>query len=421
MARQRIGALAVAALLFAGGGLTACSSASEEPEGSVEIVWSQSKPEVVDYFNTVIDEFEAANPGITVKQVYDGDQATTLAADAARNTLPDVISGNQSQALAEIVRGGLAADLSDLDAAKAVSPSALTMLQETVANVDGQVNSLPFALSASGVLYNIDLFEQAGVSVPTTWGELIAAAEKLQAAGITPLQGTYVDAWTASIPFNGIGATLLPDEFWTSVNDGSISDEQAFVEWMDPVAQKLLELYSFASPAATSTDYSAGNAAFANGEAAMYVQGPWIKPVLTEANPDLNYGVFPLPASDDLAEVQIPALSDITFLAAANGKNVDAARTFINYMVNEERIDAYIASQGGAFSPISGADTTTEDPSIAGLAELMGQEKYVVQPGVRFPAAVPYQPALQQLLLSGDAGAFSSTLWADWSRSLGRS
>ena len=48
-----------------------------------------------------------------------------------------------------------------------------------------EINGLPMANNASGVLYNPELFARYGVSVPQTWDELIAA-ETFKANGVAP-------------------------------------------------------------------------------------------------------------------------------------------------------------------------------------------------------------------------------------------
>lgn len=54
---------------------------------------------------------------------------------------------------------------------------------------DGILYQLPLALNVSGMIVNNTLLEKEGISVPTNNEELLAACEKLKAAGYVPLQG----------------------------------------------------------------------------------------------------------------------------------------------------------------------------------------------------------------------------------------
>lgn len=46
-----------------------------------------------------------------------------------------------------------------------------------------ELNGLPFSSNASGVIYNKAMFAEAGVTVPTTWDEFMAVAQKFKDSG----------------------------------------------------------------------------------------------------------------------------------------------------------------------------------------------------------------------------------------------
>lgn len=50
---------------------------------------------------------------------------------------------------------------------------------------DGKIMAVPTNFAAACVYYNTEMFADAGVEVPTTYDELIAACQKLQDAGYT--------------------------------------------------------------------------------------------------------------------------------------------------------------------------------------------------------------------------------------------
>ncbi len=50
-----------------------------------------------------------------------------------------------------------------------------------------------------GVLYNKAIYEDLGLSVPTTWDEFAANNEAILAAGIAPVGQTYTDTWTSQL------------------------------------------------------------------------------------------------------------------------------------------------------------------------------------------------------------------------------
>ncbi len=46
------------------------------------------------------------------------------------------------------------------------------------------------------MIYNKEIFAKYGIEVPKTWDELIAACDKLKAAGVAPFYATLKDNWT---------------------------------------------------------------------------------------------------------------------------------------------------------------------------------------------------------------------------------
>ena len=63
-----------------------------------------------------------------------------------------------------------------------------------------EVYGAPYGSSmGGGVLYNIPVYEELGLEIPTTWDEFMANNEKIKAAGITPVEQTFADTWTSQL------------------------------------------------------------------------------------------------------------------------------------------------------------------------------------------------------------------------------
>ncbi|MCL2248605.1 MAG: ABC transporter substrate-binding protein [Oscillospiraceae bacterium] len=70
---------------------------------------------------------------------------------------------------------------------------------ETV-TFDGRVVGIPGRTSmGGGWLYNIAVYEELGLEIPTTWDELVANNEIILASGRTPVIASYRDSWTAQL------------------------------------------------------------------------------------------------------------------------------------------------------------------------------------------------------------------------------
>ena len=129
----------------------------------------------------------------------------------------------------------------------------------------------------------------------------------------------------------------------------------------------MLELSQYVNPDASSRTYGDGNTAMANGEAAMYLQGPWAFGEIAKAAPDLELGMFPLPVTDDPDDLKARINMDLAAWIPEASKHKEAARAFLEYLYQPEVIQAYNESQLG-FPPTKDAPPVS-DERIAGLQE----------------------------------------------------
>ena len=69
--------------------------------------------------------------------------------------------------------------------------------------VDGQTMAIAALFNTQHLMYREDIFNDLGLSVPTTWDEVFAAAEAIQAADVVdyPLGGYYMAGWNLGFVF----------------------------------------------------------------------------------------------------------------------------------------------------------------------------------------------------------------------------
>jgi len=71
---------------------------------------------------------------------------------------------------------------------------------KSVVMANGDVYGAPQApAQGGGILYNIPIYEELGLSVPKTWDEFMANNEKIKAAGKVAVIQTYGDTWTSQL------------------------------------------------------------------------------------------------------------------------------------------------------------------------------------------------------------------------------
>lgn len=124
---------------------------------------------------------------------------------------------NHGRQAEELIEAGLLRDITDIAEAEGwkdiVNPS--TLLDSCT--VDGRIYCAPVNIHSWQWLWlSHTAYKEAGIDVPANWDEFVAAAPKLEAAGILPM-AIGQQGWQQSGLFNVLMAALVPNEIFMSV------------------------------------------------------------------------------------------------------------------------------------------------------------------------------------------------------------
>lgn len=388
--------------------LSACGDDGSAEDGVVMLEFFQFKPEAIAAFDAVIERFEAEHQDIRVRQNHVPDAETSLRTRLVRGDVPDVMALGGNATFGELARAGVLYDFAGEPVLDGVNPAFVDILRDLGAASEGAVHGVPFANNANGVLYNPELFAEHGVEVPSTWDELLAAAETFQAAGVTPIYGTLVDAWTAQVAFNAITATAQPPDFFEQLR----ADQTSFTQEYDDVAERMVTLFDFAQADKFSRGYEDGNAAFAGGEVAMYAQGNWAIPAIRQNNPEFEIGAFPMPADREEDTVLVSGV-DVAITMGAEPAHPEEALTFVEFLLRPEVVESYAAEQSAVPTL---EDLQPPDPTLAELLPYFDEGRVVGFTDHQIPPAIPLGPIIQQYLIDEDAARFVSSLDNEWDK-----
>jgi raffinose/stachyose/melibiose transport system substrate-binding protein len=404
-------------LLGAGGlvaalpGLAACSSSP----GDIRL--EETKPEVVGYFDNLVSEFNKTHPGIHVTH----DSTSSLIAQFVRGAPPDIDCDNYNLTTSIFIARGVLANLAHLPEAKTIDPKVQALVTQ-YAQFGHETSVLPFSIAAAGVIYNVETFDKAGVEVPRTWSELLAACDKFKSKNIVPIYATYKDSWTVQ---QGMwdyvgGGTLNVADFFRRLNDEgdnlSSSSPVSFEKDFAPVVDKMQQLLPYSNSDAASRAYADGNSAFAQGQGAMYLQGPWAIGEIAAINPKLKVATFPLPATDNPDDTKCRVNLDLAIWiprSLSGAKRANAIKV-LQYLMQPQIVNAYNQTNL-AFSPLKNPPPV-RDSRIAGLEPYVRSGRFYQGPGTYVPNVIPIGNYLQAFVLTKNGKQLLQKLDSDFRR-----
>ncbi|HEV2639811.1 MAG TPA: extracellular solute-binding protein [Actinocrinis sp.] len=193
MNHRKAVALAVVGISLAAAGCSSSSSSSNNnaSKGVTITVGCEpptTQPAQRDFFLQDISDFEAANPGITVK----GDDANPCEVPAKFTA--SLAAGTEDNVFytaftdpANVIAAGQAADIQsyvkDVTNESSILPGLLDVYRQGGTN-SGDLYGIPVNNYSEGLVYNTSLFQQAGISAPpATWADVEADAKKIGALG----------------------------------------------------------------------------------------------------------------------------------------------------------------------------------------------------------------------------------------------
>ena len=324
-------------------------------------------------------DFEASHPGVTIEATgYQNEelQRTLIpqALQAGGDAAPDVFQvwpGGEVRAQAE------AGYLKDLSSGAADTIAKLGGVVKPW-EVDGKQYGLPFTFGITGIWYNKDLFEKAGITAtPKTLTELSDAVEKLKAIDVVPIAVGAKDKWPAGHWWYQFALNTCSVETLQTAIPGLNFDDPCWIE----AGNKLKEFVAtepfqdgfLATSAQQGADSSAGMVA--NGKAAMEFMGSWNAGQIGSLAPDAKVpaflGWFPFPS--------IPGTAGDPTITMGGGDAFgvykdapDVAVEFAAYLVSDEVQKAFAAAGSGIPANPAAADSITDENLKAIAAGLAG-------------------------------------------------
>ncbi|MEV8443943.1 ABC transporter substrate-binding protein [Actinosynnema sp. NPDC051121] len=343
-ARRRL----VAAVVVVGALLAGCGG-DEGAASSDSVVrlsfWSGYAGPNASALESIVDEFNAANPGIRVEMNFmpwDVFFRNLLPAYSSEGG-PDLAAFDSTR-LAQYAKKGVLAPVDDWFAADPASNVLVTAATEAV-TYDGHKYAVPMTFTSLKLHYNRTLFAEAGLDPdqpPTTWdgwrhvmAELTEDRDRdgtPERYGLALPDHDTTPTWPIAL-WGGGGDLLEPDGARSALTrPESVAAVRTWVELLRE---------DHISPVGLTGE--AAEALFREGKAAMMITGPWATTGFQSAG--IDFDVAPVPPGP-VRQVTFGATTSLALNARLTPAKKQAAHEFLSFWVSEHAQEAWMAGSG---------------------------------------------------------------------------
>ena len=394
--------------LLTAGILGGCQG-EEKNSGKTEIEIVQYKPEAVDFFDALEEEFNATHDDIHLTIDSPNDASAILRTRFIREDYPDIIGIGGDINYSYYVDANILMDISDYEGLDTIKESYLEIDKALEIVPSDGAYAVPYVGNAAGVLYNREMFEEHGWEIPTTWSEFMSLCEEIQSEGILPLYFGFKETWTCLAPWNSIAVNLAPSDVCRQVNSG----ETVFADEYREVAEKMLELLPYGPEDPFAYAYNDACTAFANGESAMYTIGSYAVPQIKSVNPDMDIDSFVMPANEDADQNVLNSGIDLQFCVTAACENKEAVYEVLDFLLEHDNVQSYLDDQNA----VPCKDEEFELASMLdGVKSYIEEGKMVDYQDHYYPSEMAVDAQIQTFLIRKDVDAFLEKFDKDWLR-----
>lgn len=200
-----------------------------------------------------------------------------------------------------------------------------------------------------GILYNKRIYEDLGLSVPTTWAEFEANNEAIKEAGIAPVIATFGDTWTSQL-------FVLADYYNVQTANPNFAEEYTANQAKYATEPQAMASFSYLQEGYendwwqqdyATTTFEQGLNLLAEGQGAHYPMLTFALSTIATNSPEQvnDIGFFAQPgtdASQNGATIWMPAATYIPM--TTTGEKLEVAKDFLGFIASTDGVDALNAA-----------------------------------------------------------------------------
>jgi raffinose/stachyose/melibiose transport system substrate-binding protein len=353
--------------------------ATEAPAPAAEtkkIVFWHLSDQGTEMIQGFVDRYMADNPDVQVEVVpiQNDPYKTKLSVAMGAGSEPCIFSTWSGGPMHEYIDAGKVLDLTDYMNEGNYKDRFLDGAIQ-MATYQDKIWAVPIDnISIAVVFYNKGVFEENGIAIPTTYDELLAAADTLKAAGVAPFALANKTKWPGSMYFMYLVDRLGGPEVFESAagRTGGSFEDPVFIQ-AGKMLQDLVERGAFVD-GFNGLDYDTGQSRLLlySDKAAMELMGTWDIGTVKAENPEYyesQLGFFPFPSIEggkgDPANL-VGSLGDNFYSISSSCKYPDEAFELLQYLIDDQAVAERVAS--GRMPPVKGL--AIEDPVLLQVKDI---------------------------------------------------
>ena len=226
--------------------------------------------------------------------------------------------------------------------------------------------------SVEGLVYNKNVFKEAGVETPIkTLSDFYAACDKIKALNKIPLYVNFGAQW----PLQQFDKLPLVIEGNDQVYEKMLNQAKPFSDPESAYYKSLKFLKTlidkkYVEPDLMTNSWEDSKNAIAKGQAAMYYLGNWVVPQVIERGAKTeDIGFMPIPA-DDSGVLKAQMNHDWGYAVSKFSKNKDTAKAYLKFLLETSDFDKV-----AGFIPTVKSRT----PALAQLNEYLSYNPEIIQ------------------------------------------
>jgi len=287
----------------------------------------------IDKINRVLAVFTAEHPNITVKIQPVGVEWYTpmLEFQLENGIAPDVFYLRPFSRSQPLFEAGYLEPLGNLPGLKENFdlPARQPWLSE-----NGESYAVPFRTISHGIYYNLDIFKELNLAVPTTWEALLTTAQAIKKAGYLPFaNGIKTGVAASELIFMNLAPNFIGGREGRQKYE---SGERCFDdEHVVAAFQAVADLAPFLPDNPEKISLEQSKQLFLQGKVAMFIDHSLSISAFAQGKPDFKLGIFAMPAPKGQSEY-VTYHPDFGIGLNAASKHKEEAKLLLEWLTKPE-------------------------------------------------------------------------------------